>query len=130
MALDLKNAGKPGIERRNYPRCLMFSGIAKCRNGGRSIAGYAINLSRGGIFIATGEEIAAGDVFTVEFSLPGDRGLVYTCRAEVVWKRSAMPGRKLPAGIGLKFIDLPEEDAETIDRWVEQELAKGNEAGE
>ncbi|TAL17217.1 PilZ domain-containing protein [bacterium] len=130
MIRDMGCAGKAGIDRRIHPRCMMLSGVAKCSAGGRVVSGYAMNLSRGGIFIATSEDIAIGDIFNVEFSLPGDRGLVYTCEAQVVWKRGYRPDQNFIAGVGLKFLNLPKEDADTIDRWVEQELSKGNEAGE
>jgi uncharacterized protein (TIGR02266 family) len=79
--------------------------------------GYAQNISRGGVFIATPKKRMPGEIHEIEFSLSGLER-TFRCRARVLWLRPYHHGSPHPPGFGLEFIDLPEEDAHAIDRWV------------
>lgn len=87
----------------------------------RVFFGYAKNLSRGGLFMATVNPLEPGTRVRVELTLPplGSRAL--TCDCEVVWKRHYHAGSPHEPGMGLRFVDLSEEDATTIDAWVRQQ---------
>ena len=83
--------------------------------------GYTKNLSCSGMFIATSNPIKPGEQLDLEIPLPPPLQGKVRCRCEVVWKRPF--GKHLPfePGIGLKFLDMPEEIARQIDAWVKNQ---------
>ena len=93
----------------------------KGEHEGKVFFGYAKNISRVGIFIQTISPKEEGAIFRIEFKLP-ETGIMITCSAEVIWARNFMPKAIYEPGMGLKFVDLSEETAEIIDRWVSNRL--------
>jgi len=83
--------------------------------------GYSKNISRSGLFIATTNPIEPGEQIDLEIPLPPPLKGKVRCRCEVVWKRPF--GKHLPfePGMGLKFINMPEEVASQIDEWVKKQ---------
>jgi uncharacterized protein (TIGR02266 family) len=116
-------ASSQGDHRRSLRKPLIVLKV-KLDSGGRSFFGYAKNISRSGLFIATVSPREPGDRFAVEFTLPAPLDLLLNCTCEVVWKRSFSPTSPYEPGMGLKFLDLPEADAAAIDRWVQEESGK------
>lgn len=94
----------------------------KLDDGRKTFFGYAKNISRSGLFIATVNPREPGERFHVELALPAPLGRSVQCDCEVVWKRLYSKGSSHEPGMGLRFIDLPEEMADVIDRWVRAEL--------
>ena len=47
--------------------------------------------------------------------------MVARCECEVVWKRTWAKEDQHRPGMGLRFLDLPEEAATAIEEWVERE---------
>ncbi len=92
---------------------------AKLDDGRKPFFGYARNISRSGMFIASVNPRNPGEQFDIEANLP-PLGLTLVCRCEVVWKRTYAKKSTLEPGMGLRFLDLPEEVAEIISRWVEE----------
>ena len=90
--------------------------------GGKIFFGYAKNLSRGGIFIAATNPREAGSRFQLEMGLPAPLKMTIQCSCEVVWKREFAKKSPYEPGMGLKFLDLSEEIAERIDRWISSTL--------
>lgn len=88
--------------------------------------GYGINISRGGMFIAASapRKRVPADVFEIHFSLPGDDS-PFRCRAREVWVRAYRRGAFETPGFGVQFLDLPEQDAERIETWVNERRAGG-----
>ena len=86
---------------------------------GRTFFGYAKNISRSGLFIQTINPKKEKEQFKIEFTLPGEETSV-TCTAEVVWARNYMPDALYEPGMGLRFLDLEDEKADEIARWVER----------
>lgn len=80
--------------------------------------GYSKNISCSGIFVATTNPIEPGMQLDLEIPLPHSTKDKVRCRCEVVWKRPY--GKHLPfePGIGLKFLNMPEEISQAIDAWV------------
>ena len=81
--------------------------------------GLASNLSTGGLFIATHQPAARGDLLEVRFSLPG---LDHACttRCEVRWSREVNPDNSdFPPGLGLRFIELEPQVRSCIERFLE-----------
>jgi len=83
--------------------------------------GYTKNISRSGMFIATTNPIEPGEQLNLKIPLPAPLKDVICCRCEVVWKRPF--GKHLPfePGLGIKFLDMPEEMAERIDNWIKSQ---------
>ena len=104
-------------DRRAYPRSPVVVREARCISGIDVFFGYALNVSRGGMFIATMKRRTPGTEYEIRFSLPGLEQ-TFRCGARVVWVRSYHHGKQHPPGFGLRFIDLPEEDAVAIETWV------------
>lgn len=78
----------------------------------------SIDLSQGGAFLHSELLLEIGDELEVTFGLPGEIRPV-RARARVVWAtRGGGDGEK--AGMGLEFIDLTEEAAQAIDRFVRE----------
>ncbi|RMF43070.1 MAG: TIGR02266 family protein [Deltaproteobacteria bacterium] len=87
----------------------------------RVFFGYAKNLSRGGLFLATVNPLEPGSRVTVELTLPPFGTRTLTCDCEVVWKRPYQARSPHEPGMGLRFVDLDDEDAAAIDAWVRQQ---------
>lgn len=79
--------------------------------------GYAKNISRGGLFIASINPREPGERFHITFQIP-TTDIKASCQCEVVWTRRYKPGSKLEPGYGIKFLDLSEDIAAAIDNWV------------
>jgi uncharacterized protein (TIGR02266 family) len=91
-----------------------------CGDGRKTFFGYARNLSCGGLFIATVSPREPGAQFDLQVTLPAAAALTLHCRCEVVWKRHFEPAGKFEPGMGLRFLDLPQETAEALERWLKQ----------
>jgi len=83
----------------------------------RYLFGYAKNISRGGLFISSINPRKSGERFHITFEIPRT-DIRVRCLCEVVWTRKYDPGSKLEPGYGIRFLDLPDETAEAINRWV------------
>ncbi len=110
------SAAKPDLRKRLRAPLLVTK--VRMDPGGRIFFGYAKNLSRGGIFIATTNPRDAGSRFELEMDLPAPLNLPLRCTCEVVWKREFSRKSPYEPGMGLKFLDLPEETAQRIEQWI------------
>ena len=90
-------------------------------DGQKSFFGYAKNISRSGFFIATVKPREPGEHFQVELVLPAPIGRSVRCSCQVVWKRLFSKVSPHEPGMGLRFLELPEDIADAIDRWVRAE---------
>jgi uncharacterized protein (TIGR02266 family) len=93
----------------------------KLDDGHKTLFGYAKNISRSGFFIASVKPQEPGEHFQVELVLPAPIGRRVQCACEVVWKRLYSKGSPHEPGMGLRFLELPEDIADAIDRWVRAE---------
>jgi uncharacterized protein (TIGR02266 family) len=89
-----------------------------CGDGRKTFFGYARNISRGGLFIATVNPREPGEQFDLHVSFPASSQITLHCRCEVMWKRRFEQGGKFDPGMGLRFLDLPRETAEALERWL------------
>lgn len=89
-----------------------------CGDGRRTFFGYARNISRGGLFIATVSPREPGEQFDLQVTLPPAARLTLNCRCEVVWKRPFQRGGKYEPGMGLRFLDLPPESVAALELWL------------
>ena len=116
MAQQLKI--KNDADRRVNPRSPIVVREARCISGIDVFFGYACNIGRGGVFIATPKKRGVGEVHEIQFVLPGLER-TFRCRARVVWLRRYRHDSLDSPGFGLEFIDLPEEDGLAIEAWVQ-----------
>jgi Tfp pilus assembly protein PilZ len=97
---------------------------AKIDDGRKVFFGYAKNISRSGLFIATTNPREPGTSFQVEIPLPAPINHKLICTCEVIWKRDFSAKALYEPGMGLKFLDLSENQAEEIHRWVLNQKAQ------
>lgn len=91
-------------------------------DGKKTFFGYAKNISCGGLFIGTVKPREPGDRFKIEITLPAPTRLTFHATCEVVWKRHFNPKVKLEPGMGLKFVDLPQDLTAKVDEWVKDQI--------
>jgi uncharacterized protein (TIGR02266 family) len=79
--------------------------------------GFATDISQGGIFIATVAGLPLGREVDLQFSLP--EGSKLRILGTVRWVRVANDRTpEIFPGVGVQFLDLPQEVAATIRRFV------------
>ncbi len=107
-----------GAQQRKYLRAPMIILNIIQAGGSKSFFGYGKNISRGGLFIGTVNPREPGARFQLEIPLPAPILKILQCQCEVVWNRQFSKKSTLEPGMGLKFVDLNDSDADLIDRWV------------
>jgi len=80
-------------------------------------AGFAENISSGGLFIATHVVKPVGERMEISVSLP-EREEPIRCMGEVRWVRDYSERSNVPPGLGIRFLDLAAEDAAAIERFL------------
>jgi uncharacterized protein (TIGR02266 family) len=80
-------------------------------------AGFAENISSGGLFIATHVLKPTGEKLEISVNLP-DKPKPIRCAGEVRWVREYSERSNVPPGLGIRFIGLPAEDAEAIEQFL------------
>lgn len=81
---------------------------------------FSVNLCTGGVFLKTEFPFKVHEQVTLIFSLPGqDKTIV--CKSRVAWINSGYDASKpeLPTGVGLQFVDLPQEDELLISNFLD-----------
>lgn len=101
--------------RRKQPRVAAPVKI-RFRNAGQFLVAYCVNLSRGGLFVATREPATVGAQVALELEIPGERE-ASRVDATVRWVRleSTEDG---PPGMGLSFERVEDALGDSIDRTV------------
>lgn len=99
-------------ERRKHLRKQLLVLQVKGADGKGVFFGYAKTLGCGGMFISSVNPRKLGTEFEITFKLEGDDREI-RCRCVVVWSKEYEPHGHEP-GIGVKFIDLNEEDRKRI----------------
>lgn len=84
--------------------------------------GFSVDMSSGGLFLQTDTEFATNDKVLLSFTLP-DVKKVINCQARVAWLNPKDDPQKpaLPEGIGLQFMELPEEYFQSIQSLLEHD---------
>lgn len=115
------NGNPPHVDlRRDLPRPITVL-KADPHDRSKTFFGYAKNISRGGMMIGATNPREPGSRFRLEIPLPEPLDIVVTCICEVVWNRRWAKNDCHEPGMGLRFLDLAPEIAETIDDWIESE---------
>ncbi|MBW1840324.1 MAG: TIGR02266 family protein [Deltaproteobacteria bacterium] len=87
------------------------------------IKAVAGNLSVGGLFIKTEKPYNKGEQFMLDLQLPSiSETLSVSC--EVAWSREGWDISQNPPGMGVKFVDMPDEDRRLLSGYVNTEMLK------
>lgn len=81
-------------------------------------AGFAENLSAGGIFVATHKMLPVGEVVMLAIRLPGYARPIEGA-GQVRWVREYSERSNVPPGLGLRFVHVAPGGAEAIERFLE-----------
>ena len=107
-------------ERRKHLRNSMI--VLKVTEGAERphFFGYTRNVSREGLFIESINPRNPGERFVITFQIP-DTAIKVRCQCEVVWIRPYRSKSKEQSGYGVKFLDIPEPVAISIDEWIKEQ---------
>lgn len=114
-------AARPGSvplekDARRNGRVRMHTSI-DMRSDSNFFTGFSMDISEGGVFIATVDAVARGTQVELDFTLPGGKPMKVT--GVVRWVREANPRMpELMPGVGVQFTGLPEEIASAISGFV------------
>ncbi len=118
--MDRKPADWQGREKRRHPRKGVWLEIYY-EQMGDFFNDYAVNLSRGGLFINTLRPIPIGTEIKLRFAVPDKRDAVETSgRVVRIVDRNDSSGH--PPGIGIEFNALSERDIVLINSLWEDSL--------
>jgi uncharacterized protein (TIGR02266 family) len=87
---------------------------------------YAMDISRGGIFIKSKSPMPIGTLLKFEFQLKDESRLIHGV-GRVVWKRDGDGGVDKPPGMGIKFIKMDPQSRSLVEQIVSQ---RGDAPGE
>jgi uncharacterized protein (TIGR02266 family) len=99
---------------REYDR-IPYSMQVEFRTASSFLVAYSVNLSRGGMFIETDDEVPAGVLLALDLHVPG-AGLLQLVGL-VAWRRGT-DSPDGPAGVGIEFHDVAPQLGSTIDKLV------------
>ncbi len=85
------------------------------RTASSFLVAYSVNLSRGGLFLETQEELPTGSVVELELRVPGSEPL--GVHGMVTWRRPP-DSPEGPAGLGIEFQDVAPQLGAAIDMLV------------
>lgn len=85
---------------------------------------YSANISLGGMFVRCAQPPPVGTVLRFSLKLKGDFKLIQG-RGEVVWNREQGQGADKPAGVGIRFLELPPASQDLIRRMVDRYRVQG-----
>lgn len=120
--VDSQQPERPVADKRKNLRSPLLILKVKFDDGDKVFFGYAKNISKSGLFIATVNPQEPGSRFQIEVPLPEPLSSSVQCEAEVVWKRHYTRGGPYEPGMGLRFLDLSDEVADSIDEWIKNSL--------
>jgi type IV pilus assembly protein PilZ len=87
------------------------------RTVGSFITDWAVNISRGGMFINTRNPMAIGTVVKLKISLP-DAAFPFDLTGKVIRVQPFSAGGDM-SGMGIEFVDIDEEKALRLERFVD-----------
>lgn len=90
-------------------------------HGDMHLEAYSHNASCGGLYIKTPTPLARGERFSLNLHLPGDSQDDMKITCEVAWTRKRTDDHEnFPLGMGVKFLDLAQDQYERLKRALEQ----------
>jgi type IV pilus assembly protein PilZ len=83
------------------------------------ITDWAVNISRGGIFINTRNPLSVGSVVRLIISLP-DAAFPFDLTGRVIRVQPHDPQSDQTSGMGIEFIDVDDEKRARLERFVDR----------
>jgi uncharacterized protein (TIGR02266 family) len=81
--------------------------------------GFTKNISAGGLFVATHEELEMGSTIRIKFGIPAIQR-EFDFMAEVRWHRPYRETQPtVPAGYGVCFVNISQDDQTVLDSYLE-----------
>ena len=85
------------------------------------IMAITANIGEGGLFIKTDRPLNEGEYFLLKVKLPYVADPL-NIESEVVWKRNEPAGNDKPAGMGVKFLSMSEQDNHVLKWYINANL--------
>ena len=95
-------------DKRAHLRAKVAPFEVRYRKGSEQVVAQGRDLSVGGAFIETTRFLPIGDVFQAQAVFADGRRLAII--AEVIWGTNGDTEKQLPAGLGVKFLDVDDKD--------------------
>lgn len=106
-------------ERRRYDRVDVGAQISMSSET-NLYAGLTSDLSEGGVFVSTYQTLPVGTAVDLDLSFEEMGGPRIAARAEVRWIREESAGTDAISGMGLRFVELGEDDRKWIADFVKR----------
>jgi CheY-like chemotaxis protein len=110
----------PQVDRRE-PRAACEVPISYLKDGMPGV-GKSVDMSAGGLYMASENRIPAESILALSFALPGAETKPIMARGRVAWSNDHGNGEcskpHLPTGVGIEFLDVPETVRESIRLFV------------
>jgi uncharacterized protein (TIGR02266 family) len=105
-------------DRRSAPRASL-SGVRATYEGagGDPQEAEVTNLGAGGLFLRTDTPLSVGKRVALDLHVSGEAA-PWSALGRIIWTRTASDGPQLPAGMGVKLIDVDEPVVAAIERLV------------
>lgn len=115
---DKKTVEKTGAAKRQNDR-LQHELLVAYRTVDGFITDWAVNISRGGMFINTRNPLALGSTVRLIISLP-DAAFPFDLTGKVIRVSEFDNAQNQVPGMGIEFVDVDEEKQVRIERFVER----------
>lgn len=106
----------PRVQRRSSPRASTFLCVDLCSEHD-FWTGLTMNLSEGGVFVATHVSLPQGTLLGLHFELPRTSRRIMTL-GDVRWSRTYTGNDDVPPGMGIQFVGLDEASLLAIRAFV------------
>ncbi len=83
------------------------------------ITDWAVNISRGGMFINTRNPLAVGSIVRLIVSLP-DAAFPFDLTGRVIRTHAPDQGSDIIPGMGIEFVDVDEDKKDRLAKFVEK----------
>lgn len=119
---DQGNCISPGRDKRTESRTPIQALPVKIAGECARLYGYSRDISASGMQVRAfalcpGWPKPVGERISIEFEMP-DKGVDFSCKAEVVWNSVPPGGPSSMVLQGIKFVDLEPEAHARIGRWL------------
>ncbi len=105
-----------GLETRAEPRAAVYASVDLFSEN-NFWSGLTMNMSEGGLFVATHNVAPVGTVLVLHLLLPFEKEPLRTL-AQVRWTRAYTGDPDCPPGLGLQFVDTDPKALAKIKRFV------------
>ena len=114
---------KDNLNRRKFYRAPFLVLEVKGKHSNRIFIAQTENLSQGGAFLSSRQNLKVGDRFPMEFVLPDNKTTV-RCTSEVIWKKSYNNSGLSSEGLGIRFVDMAPSQKKVLGDWIDEEDRK------